>query len=258
MVIGCEETDKTWHLVCVNNRWTGVVGNCSAVKGIPSSLPIRGHFAMSNGVSIAVVMGIAILIAVVILIIGVVCVATMRRQNSKRHLVSHQSKVIGGAAGAQDAYKSTYHRVIRVDPSTATAAAGHSDGGSDRGAVVVVDDEEAGSQTTATDAGNEYTHIWETPLPEPIGGGVAASAGGSQSTPALDGGYSSTPRQLRPQRDTKRPRSDSTEDDGGGVTGGHVTASKSTEMLGGDVIDAAGGPTISISRYFLLERRSVV
>ena len=29
-VIGCEWTEKTWHLKCNGNQWIGVVGNCSA------------------------------------------------------------------------------------------------------------------------------------------------------------------------------------------------------------------------------------
>ena len=31
--IGCETSDKTWHLKCEENRWVGVIGTCE-VKGM--------------------------------------------------------------------------------------------------------------------------------------------------------------------------------------------------------------------------------
>ena len=29
LIVGCDVSSSTWHLTCVDDRWTGVIGNCS-------------------------------------------------------------------------------------------------------------------------------------------------------------------------------------------------------------------------------------
>ena len=29
LIVGCDVSSSTWHLTCVDDKWTGVIGNCS-------------------------------------------------------------------------------------------------------------------------------------------------------------------------------------------------------------------------------------
>ena len=32
LVIGCVSSDKTWKLQCIDNKWLGIIGNCTKRK----------------------------------------------------------------------------------------------------------------------------------------------------------------------------------------------------------------------------------
>lgn len=165
------------------------------------------------------------------------------RKQSKGQVVGHQLILPNRSSEAEETYKSNY-RVIRLDDGSSSLAV------TQRQISRDVTIREAGLQST--DAGNDYAHIWETPLPEPIG-----SAGSGDPLDSR-GGYSSTPRQARSPRAPEKLEAE-LERDGcdAPATRPPISTSRSNDTCECDTSEEVVGP-ISVSRYFLLERGSVV
>ncbi|ESO04757.1 hypothetical protein HELRODRAFT_172429 [Helobdella robusta] len=75
--VGCYDTDQSWHLICINDQWQGVLGNCSTNKG-GMRFQRMSDQNFSNGIMILLVIGCSLVIALVIILVGVAYVKSIR------------------------------------------------------------------------------------------------------------------------------------------------------------------------------------
>lgn len=74
-IIGCKNTEQTWHLVCIGYEWRGDHENCTAghsARKSNSAWVAIGNWNVAYGTAIIVIILVAIMVGVLILIIGVI------------------------------------------------------------------------------------------------------------------------------------------------------------------------------------------
>jgi len=94
-VVGCYTSRQTWHLRCVDNVWTGVIGNCTREMemaepdGInpPEVSPIKDQVLITVAVAT-----FGVIICIVIIICGAVCVRRYNMIVSKSNYTHQQDK----------------------------------------------------------------------------------------------------------------------------------------------------------------------
>ncbi|ELU10134.1 hypothetical protein CAPTEDRAFT_187300 [Capitella teleta] len=86
-VIGCDGTNKEWHIHCSGMKWVGEYSNCSEFAGAlhtssSTDSLLTGSF-FPKGVAIVIMVGIAICVGLVILLVGIICLKKRRQQHNK-------------------------------------------------------------------------------------------------------------------------------------------------------------------------------
>jgi len=84
-VVGCYTSHQTWHLLCVDNKWTGVIGNCTReISQEPVLSKVSPEPRDRNQVLLIVaIVSVGLIICVVIIICGVLCLKRYRAMNDK-------------------------------------------------------------------------------------------------------------------------------------------------------------------------------
>lgn len=139
--MGCKTSSLTWRLLCKNNRWIGKHRDCAQGNKISETeKSMRKPMDISYGLSVMIIIGIALLLGLTILCIGLLCFAK-RRKPFRRNVK------VTGKPGCNDSYK-LYEKApcLYVDPMAASQGFAHH------------------HHHPVNINGSEYSHIWETPL----------------------------------------------------------------------------------------------
>nr|UCK81575.1 Gal-binding and CUB domains containing receptor 6 [Arenicola marina] len=154
-MIGCEWSESSWQLECVNNDWQGAVGNCSDTGGDKVARREESH-SMSAALSKALIIALAVLVVVLASLIGIGYICSQRR---KRNGSSAETSLT-----QQEGFTYFPGRALPLQPSTTiprstsprpTPTPPHKRKGS------------ASGKTNASCAADDFLHIWEMPLPQP-------------------------------------------------------------------------------------------
>ncbi|ELT93232.1 hypothetical protein CAPTEDRAFT_199139 [Capitella teleta] len=222
-IIGCNDTRQTWHLRCKGRSWVGVIGNCTQREfaferlyffpGIDPCLMILKDLVaarkqamlnqksapLSHDMTIIIIVGISLLICTLIVITGLACI---RRVAKKPCCQGNQQVKYDNVRTDDSIYREQGSDASYLSPKYASQG-----------------------RPLPRQHRNEYSHIWEHPLPDP-------------ACPAAV--HDGTPQQLKVKLPVKESRVQNNNSTDTGSTGYHVSmASKSSD---------------ADSKYFVLDR----
>ncbi|KAK2144228.1 hypothetical protein LSH36_776g02164 [Paralvinella palmiformis] len=76
-VIGCEWSQKTWHLSCDGHSWSGVVGNCSEIV-TQEPIRVQKNRHSTSVMWLVCVISVAVVLMVIACVTGIVCMKKYR------------------------------------------------------------------------------------------------------------------------------------------------------------------------------------
>lgn len=80
--IGCNEHSSYWTITCNGTQWDKTITNCSNIG--PVSNYVMGHTSLPYALSLAIIVGIALLIGLCILVMGLLVLKRQRRLRSTK------------------------------------------------------------------------------------------------------------------------------------------------------------------------------
>ncbi|KAK2161058.1 hypothetical protein LSH36_122g09058 [Paralvinella palmiformis] len=112
-VIGCDNNDKEWTIICSGNKWEGETGNCTnSVIRKTAIIPRPQKMAFTSVVIMAGIIGIGVVLSVVTIVIGVVYVKKYKmHQETKRAALVHKTY------STMDRNIQAYYRPVTMDQS---------------------------------------------------------------------------------------------------------------------------------------------
>nr|UCK81578.1 Gal-binding and CUB domains containing receptor 15 [Arenicola marina] len=91
--LGCAGSGTLWTLHCEGNNWKGDVGVCADALGSVTASPVLGKTNIPKGLSIVIVVGIALVVGLVILLVGLVCLRRIRGRAAAPRVVQPEVAV---------------------------------------------------------------------------------------------------------------------------------------------------------------------
>ncbi|ELU10135.1 hypothetical protein CAPTEDRAFT_219488 [Capitella teleta] len=81
-IIRCNASDAVWRLRCTNGKWDGTTGSCPPIAGPNGDRALVGRSQMPGGISIAIIVGVAMCVGLVILFVGIMCLRKHRKRRN--------------------------------------------------------------------------------------------------------------------------------------------------------------------------------